>query len=225
MSNCDALIHDLVIANRILASEEVVDAYGHVTVRHPDNPNRFLIARSLAPELVGPEDIVELDLDGQPAATDADEAATMIAGGTISASRSNEGRPPPLSSGVTRISCGTDGLQTRRWSKGASNSRSHRERSGHGRAPHTNHRTLARERSLSFRHLSSTARGTGSSNPLCSSGELDETLNSFSPPRSQRNLYFTLCPGDVVRMGSPKALPKTSSMATRPTSTSPASLP
>src|SRR6202035_2327975 len=66
MSNLDALIQDLVIANRILAREEVVDAYGHVSVRHPDNPNRFLIARSLAPELVRPEDIVELDLDGQP---------------------------------------------------------------------------------------------------------------------------------------------------------------
>jgi ribulose-5-phosphate 4-epimerase/fuculose-1-phosphate aldolase len=65
MSNFDALIQDLVIANRILAREEVVDAYGHVSARHPDNPNRFLIARSLAPELVGPEDIVELDLDGQ----------------------------------------------------------------------------------------------------------------------------------------------------------------
>ena len=46
MSNFDALIQDLVIANRILAREEVVDAYGHVSVRHPDNPNRFLIARS-----------------------------------------------------------------------------------------------------------------------------------------------------------------------------------
>ena len=67
MSNFDALIQDLVIANRILAREEVVDAYGHVSVRHPHNPNRFLIARSLAPELVGAEDIVELDLDGQPA--------------------------------------------------------------------------------------------------------------------------------------------------------------
>src|SRR6201987_3398929 len=66
MSNFDALLQDLVISNRILAREEVVDAYGHVSVRHPDNPNRFLIARSLAPELVGPEDIVELDLDGQP---------------------------------------------------------------------------------------------------------------------------------------------------------------
>src|ERR1700674_2945864 len=66
MGNLDTLIQDLVIANRILAREEGVDAYGHVSVRHPDNPNRFLIARSLAPELVGPEDIVELDLDGQP---------------------------------------------------------------------------------------------------------------------------------------------------------------
>ena len=65
-----------------------------------------------------------------------------------------------------------------RWSKGDSNSRSHRERSGHGRAPHTNHRTIARERSLSFRHLSSTARGIGSSNPLCSSGELLANLSS-----------------------------------------------
>jgi hypothetical protein len=75
---------------------------------------------------------------------------------------------------------GTESLQTLRWSKGDSNSRSHRERSGHGRAPHTNHRTIARERSLSFRHLSSTARGTGSSNPLCSSGESRANLNESS---------------------------------------------
>jgi ribulose-5-phosphate 4-epimerase/fuculose-1-phosphate aldolase len=66
MSNLDSLIQDLVIANRILAKEEVVDAYGHVSIRHPDNPNHFLIARSLAPDLVGPEDIVELGLDGDP---------------------------------------------------------------------------------------------------------------------------------------------------------------
>jgi HCOMODA/2-hydroxy-3-carboxy-muconic semialdehyde decarboxylase len=70
MSNLDALIKDLVIANRILAREDVVDAYGHVSVRHPDNPHRFLIARSLAPELVGPDDILELDLDGQPTRDD-----------------------------------------------------------------------------------------------------------------------------------------------------------
>jgi HCOMODA/2-hydroxy-3-carboxy-muconic semialdehyde decarboxylase len=66
MSSFETLIQDLVIANRILAKEDVVDAYGHVSVRHPDNPRHFLIARSVAPELVTTEDIVELDLDGQP---------------------------------------------------------------------------------------------------------------------------------------------------------------
>src|ERR1700716_174649 len=70
MSNLDSLIQDLVIANRILAKEDVVDAYGHVSVRHPEKPNHFFIARSLAPDLVGPEDIVELDLDGQPVGDD-----------------------------------------------------------------------------------------------------------------------------------------------------------
>src|ERR1700724_3161876 len=54
MSSLDSLIQDLVIANRILAKEEVVDAYGHVSVRHPDDPRRFLIARSRAPTLAGP---------------------------------------------------------------------------------------------------------------------------------------------------------------------------
>src|SRR5499433_3409237 len=66
MSNLDTVIQDLVIANRILAREDVVDAYGHVSIRHPDNPKHFFLARSLAPELVEPHDIVELGLDGQP---------------------------------------------------------------------------------------------------------------------------------------------------------------
>jgi HCOMODA/2-hydroxy-3-carboxy-muconic semialdehyde decarboxylase len=60
------LLQDLVIANRILAREEVVDAYGHVSVRHPDNPSHFFLARSLAPELVERDDIVEHGLDGEP---------------------------------------------------------------------------------------------------------------------------------------------------------------
>src|SRR5215831_17652688 len=66
MSNLDTVIQDLVIANRILAREEVVDAYGHVSIRNPDNPKHFFLARSLAPELVERHDIVELGLDGQP---------------------------------------------------------------------------------------------------------------------------------------------------------------
>src|SRR6266481_2318778 len=66
MRNLDTVIQDLVIANRILAREEVVDAYGHVSVRNPENPKHFFLARSVAPELVETGDIVELGLDGQP---------------------------------------------------------------------------------------------------------------------------------------------------------------
>ena len=66
MSNLDALIKDLVIANRILAKEDVVDAYGHVAVRNPNNPKTFFLSRSLAPELIEKDDIVEFGMDGQP---------------------------------------------------------------------------------------------------------------------------------------------------------------
>ena len=57
------LLGDLVAANRILAAEGVVDAYGHVSARHGRNPNRYLLARSMAPELVNAGDILEFDLD------------------------------------------------------------------------------------------------------------------------------------------------------------------
>jgi ribulose-5-phosphate 4-epimerase/fuculose-1-phosphate aldolase len=66
MSKIDSIISDLVIANRVLAQEQVVDAYGHVSVRHPDNPKHFFLSRSVAPELVERDDIVEFGLDGQP---------------------------------------------------------------------------------------------------------------------------------------------------------------
>jgi ribulose-5-phosphate 4-epimerase/fuculose-1-phosphate aldolase len=66
MANLDNLLNDLVIANRILAHEDVVDAYGHVSVRHPDRPDHFFLARSLAPELVTHGDIVAFTLDGKP---------------------------------------------------------------------------------------------------------------------------------------------------------------
>ncbi len=60
------LIRELVIANRILASEGVVDAFGHISVRLPDNPQRFLLSRARAPECVEAEDIIEFTLDGTP---------------------------------------------------------------------------------------------------------------------------------------------------------------
>ena len=66
MFDLDRLLNDLVIANRILAHEEVVDAYGHVSMRHPGDPSRFFLARSLAPAFVTREDIVEFTFDGNP---------------------------------------------------------------------------------------------------------------------------------------------------------------
>jgi HCOMODA/2-hydroxy-3-carboxy-muconic semialdehyde decarboxylase len=60
-------LRDLVIANRILAREGVVDAFGHISVRHPENPDHFLLSRSRAPELITRDDILEFTLDGEPA--------------------------------------------------------------------------------------------------------------------------------------------------------------
>lgn len=58
-------------ASRILAGQGVLDAFGHVSCRSPENPERFLISRSMAPALVTPEDVVELALAGDPVAPDA----------------------------------------------------------------------------------------------------------------------------------------------------------
>jgi ribulose-5-phosphate 4-epimerase/fuculose-1-phosphate aldolase len=58
------LIEDLVTANHILYNEGVVDGFGHVSVRHPTRPDRFLLSRSIAPGTVKVEDIMEFDLDG-----------------------------------------------------------------------------------------------------------------------------------------------------------------
>jgi ribulose-5-phosphate 4-epimerase/fuculose-1-phosphate aldolase len=68
------LLDDLVAANRILAAHGVIDAYGHVSLRSPDNPKRFYLARAIAPETVQAEDILEYDLDGN--AIDAPGAAS-----------------------------------------------------------------------------------------------------------------------------------------------------
>jgi len=59
------LIEDLVYANRILADQGVVDAFGHVSVREDKDPTRFLLARSVAPALVTKADILEFDKNGE----------------------------------------------------------------------------------------------------------------------------------------------------------------
>jgi ribulose-5-phosphate 4-epimerase/fuculose-1-phosphate aldolase len=61
-----ALIEDLIAANRILYNEGVVDGFGHVSVRRDNSPERFLLARSMAPGLVTAADILEHGLDGEP---------------------------------------------------------------------------------------------------------------------------------------------------------------
>jgi len=61
-----AVLADLAAASRILAVQGVVDGFGHVSLRHPQAPDRYLMARALAPALVTPDDIVEYDLDSNP---------------------------------------------------------------------------------------------------------------------------------------------------------------
>jgi HCOMODA/2-hydroxy-3-carboxy-muconic semialdehyde decarboxylase len=56
----------LVAANRILANESVVDAFGHVSVRHPDNPDRYVMSRALSPALVEFSDLMEFEQNGTP---------------------------------------------------------------------------------------------------------------------------------------------------------------
>jgi len=62
----ETLVDELVIANRILANESVLDGYGHVSVRSASNANHYFLSRSKAPALVAATDIVEYDLDSAP---------------------------------------------------------------------------------------------------------------------------------------------------------------
>jgi len=71
MTELERAMLNVVIGNRILANERVVDAYGHVSVRHPLDPTRYLLSRSRAPELVERGDIIEFDLEGKPVNGDA----------------------------------------------------------------------------------------------------------------------------------------------------------
>ena len=58
-----AAIRDLMVANRILGNEGVVDAFGHISIRNPENAGRYFLACSRSPGLVTEDDIVEFDLD------------------------------------------------------------------------------------------------------------------------------------------------------------------
>jgi HCOMODA/2-hydroxy-3-carboxy-muconic semialdehyde decarboxylase len=66
MAKLEFVLEELVTANRILATEGVVDSFGHISVRHPDDPQRYLLSRARAPDCIEAEDIVEYTLDGTP---------------------------------------------------------------------------------------------------------------------------------------------------------------
>ena len=95
MANRQSLIADLVTANRILANEGVVDGFGHVSLRDPEDAGRYLISVSRSPELVDEADIVTLSLDGAPAGPSAADTRPLYLErpihGTIYAARADVG--------------------------------------------------------------------------------------------------------------------------------------
>jgi HCOMODA/2-hydroxy-3-carboxy-muconic semialdehyde decarboxylase len=78
------LRYDLALANRMLADKGVLDAFGHVSARHPTDPQRYFLSRSRAPELVEPEDFIEYTLDSTPVqATDVPQYSERVIHGEI----------------------------------------------------------------------------------------------------------------------------------------------
>lgn len=76
MTSIDTAREELVAANHILGHEGILDAFGHVSARNPENPEHFFLSRARAPEMVTEEDLVELDLTGE-AVTATDGALYM----------------------------------------------------------------------------------------------------------------------------------------------------
>jgi len=62
----DDLRYELALASRMLAHEGVLDAFGHVSLRHPSDPRRYLLPRSRSPQLIEPADVLEFTLDSEP---------------------------------------------------------------------------------------------------------------------------------------------------------------
>src|ERR1700676_5451546 len=64
MTDYGVIVEDLVAANRVLAAQGVVDAFGHISARHPQKNDRFLLSQAKSPELVEANDIMEFTLKG-----------------------------------------------------------------------------------------------------------------------------------------------------------------
>jgi ribulose-5-phosphate 4-epimerase/fuculose-1-phosphate aldolase len=65
-SPLDEIRYELALASRMLANESVLDAFGHVSLRHPADPERYLLPRSRSPQLIEPADVLEFTLDSEP---------------------------------------------------------------------------------------------------------------------------------------------------------------
>jgi ribulose-5-phosphate 4-epimerase/fuculose-1-phosphate aldolase len=88
--NLTDTIEELCVANRILSHEGVLDTFGHVSVRHPTDPNRYLLARSRSPLLIEPDDVLEYTLDSEPVKhTDAKLYSERVIHGCIYQARSD----------------------------------------------------------------------------------------------------------------------------------------
>src|SRR5438552_3798527 len=61
----DEARYALALANRIVAHEGVLDGFGHISLRHPTDANRYLLSRSRSPELIEPSDVLEFSLDSK----------------------------------------------------------------------------------------------------------------------------------------------------------------
>jgi HCOMODA/2-hydroxy-3-carboxy-muconic semialdehyde decarboxylase len=88
MSAPAQVLDELVTANRILAREGVVDSFGHVSVRHPDRADRYVLSRARAPECIELDDLMEFTLDGAPVdATGSQPYAERFIHGAVYAAR------------------------------------------------------------------------------------------------------------------------------------------
>jgi ribulose-5-phosphate 4-epimerase/fuculose-1-phosphate aldolase len=77
-------LHELAVANRIFANEGIIDAFGHVSARHPFHPNRYILSRARPPELIEVSDLIEFTLDNEPVrATNAETYSERVIHGEI----------------------------------------------------------------------------------------------------------------------------------------------
>ena len=101
MADMKLLLNDLVTANHILANENVLDSFGHVSIRHPDKPGHFIMSRARAPQQCELHDLMEFTLDGkidrpEPAPRQALLRALHPRRALRGAARGDVGRAQPL---------------------------------------------------------------------------------------------------------------------------------